>query len=109
MSRPLDESELPQVRFVTTPADAGPSEAGSRYDMVAPDGNVFARAELFPGDQQWGVRLADRAPELEPAALLRLIARLLVWEVGCCADTVDVVLSRTHDYYSLVRVGGDYV
>jgi len=55
------------------------------------------------------VRLADGAPELDPSALLELVSRLLVWEAGCRAETVDVVLSRTHEHYALVRVGGDYV
>lgn len=79
------------------------------WDFVAPDGGVFARAEIFVGDDQWGVRLADRAPRLADSDLLRLVARLLVWTVNCPADTVEVVLSRTHDRHVLVKVAGDYV
>jgi len=105
----LDDTDIERVRFVLTPADAGPTEADMRYDMVAPAGHVFARAELFPAAEQWGVRLADKAPELDDSALLRLVARMLVWEAGCRAETVDVVLSRTHKHYTMVRVGGDYV
>lgn len=105
----LDETDLPQVRFVPTDPTVGATDAKARFDMVAPDGRVFARAELFPGPEQWGVRLADHAPELDDSALLRLVARLLVWEAGCRAETIDVVLSRTHNHYAMVRVGGDYV
>lgn len=79
------------------------------WDLVGPDGGVFARAEVFPGETQWGVRLQDRAPALEEADLVRLVANLLVWHVGCTADTVDVVLGRTHRHHTLVRVGADYV
>lgn len=79
------------------------------WELVAPDGTVFARAELFPGEQQWGVRLQDRAPAIEDGDLLRLVARLLVWHVECPADTVDVVLGRTHEHHILVKVGADYV
>jgi hypothetical protein len=79
------------------------------WDFVATDGLVFARAEIFVGDDQWGVRLADRRPEIPDAELLRLVARLLVWSVNCPADTVEVVLSRTHDRHVLVKVAGDYV
>ena len=79
------------------------------WDVVAPDGSVFARAEVFPGETQWGVRLRDHAPALEDADLLRLVSRLLVWHVSCPADTVDVVLGRTHVHHTLVKVGADYV
>lgn len=79
------------------------------WELVAPDGAVFGRAEVFPGEHQWGVRLQDRAPALEDADLLRLVARLLVWHVQCPADTVDVVLGRTHAHHILVKVGADYV
>jgi hypothetical protein len=69
----------------------------------------FARAEVFPGEVQWGVRLQDRAPDLDERDLLRLVAKLLVWHVQCRAETIDVVLGRSHDHHTLVRVGGDYV
>ena len=99
-------SELDAVTFRRV--DDGRS-AVQVWDVVAPNGAVFARAEVFPGEQQWGVRLSDRAPAIEDGDLLRMIARLLVWHVGCPADTVDVVLGRTHAHHTLVKVGGDYV
>jgi hypothetical protein len=97
----FDSSDLERVTFTQV--------APRFYDLVAPDGTVFARAELFTGQEQWGVRLADRAPALADADLLRLVARLLVWTINCPADTVEVVLSRTHDRHLLVKVAGDYV
>ena len=108
----LSDVDLAQVRFAPTPDGPGGAASAAthaRYDFISPDGYVFARAELFPAPEQWGVRLADGAPELDPSALLKLVSRLLVWEAGCRAETVDVVLSRTHEHYALVRVGGDYV
>ncbi len=107
----LSEVDLARVTFTPTPSPGGESspDARAHYDFISPDGFVFARAELFPAPEQWGVRLADGAPELDASALLRLVSRLLVWEAGCRAETVDVVLSRTHEHYALVRVGGDYV
>ena len=99
---------LAKVTFVRVAAEERPPV--QVWDFWAPDGTgVFARAEVFPGDDQWGVRLQDRAPAIEISDLLRLVAKLLVWDVGCKADTVDVVLGRTHEHYPLVRVGGDYV
>ena len=97
----FDSSDLERVTFSRV--------AETFWDFVAPDGAVFARAELFTGEEQWGVRLADRAPGLADADLLRLVARLLVWSVNCPTDTVEVVLSRTHDRHVLVKVAGDYV
>jgi hypothetical protein len=79
------------------------------WDVSAPGRGVFARAEIFAGQEQWGVRIQDRAPELDVRDLLRVVARLLVWHVSCSAETVDVVLGRTHDHHTLVRVQGDYV
>ena len=101
MTMALDPSDLERVTFTLV--------APRFYDFVAPDGAVIARAELFTGDEQWGVRLADRAPALEDSELLRLVARLLVWTVSCPTDTVEVVLSRTHARHVLVKVAGDYV
>lgn len=80
-----------------------------RWEFIAPEGHVFAQAEVFPGEDQWGVRLADTAPAISDSDLLRLVGRMLTWEIGCKADTIDVVLGRTHEHHALVRVGGDYV
>lgn len=101
MTLSLEAGDLDRVTFNRV--------ADRFWDFVAPDGTVFARAELFVGDDQWGVRLADRAPNVADADLLRIVARLLVWSVQCPADTVEVVLSRTHDRHVLVKVAGDYV
>lgn len=94
-----------RVRFRRKP-DRGNVQV---WDLLLPNGQVFGQAEVFPGDVQWGVRIQDSAPWIPDSDLLRLTARLLVWDVGCPADTVDVVLGRTHDHHTLVRVGGDYV
>jgi hypothetical protein len=104
-------TDLDQVVFRRVePVPAGAPAGVQVWDLVAPDGSgVFARAEVFPGQTQWGVRLGDRAPALTDEDLVKLVARLLVWEVGCRADTVDIVLSRTHEHHTLVRVGADYV
>lgn len=117
----MSDAELERVTFrrVAPPAGPAPQVHGAQggqgaqevqvWDMVGPEGTVFARAEVFPGQEQWGVRLQDRAPALEDADLVRLVARLLVWEVRCPADTVDLVLGRTHEHHTLVKVGADYV
>lgn len=106
----MSAAELEKVTFRRlVPPPPGTAANVQVWDMIAPDGAVFARAEVFPGQDQWGVRIQDRAPALEDADLVRLAARLLVWEVGCPADTVDVVLGRTHEHHALVKVGADYV
>ena len=102
--------DLERVDFTRVEAPRGAGPGVQVWDLVAPDGSgVFARAEVFPGEEQWGVRLQDRAPALSDADLVKLVARLLVWHVGCDSDTVDVVLGRTHDHHTLVKVGADYV
>ena len=83
--------------------------AQQHWDIADAKGEVFARAEIFEGSEQWGVRLRDRAPEIPDAALVKTLAQLLVWHAGCRSETVDVVLSRNHEHHTLVRVGGDYV
>ncbi len=104
------DAELDRVRFERVePPPPGIRPGVTVWDLSAPDGTVFARAEVFPGEQQWGVRLQDRAPAIDDEDLVRLVAKLLVWHVGCAADTVDVVLGRTHRHHTLVRVGADYV
>lgn len=70
---------------------------------------LVARAEVYFGESQWGVRLFDQLPERDEADLLRLVAHLLVWECGCRSDTVDVVLARNGNHYPLIRTGPDYV
>lgn len=102
-------AELDRVEFREIAPPRGSAQGMRVFDVAWPGGPVFARAEVFPGEVQWGVRLHDRAPELEDSDLLRLVARLLVWQVGCRADTIDVVLGRTHEHHALVRVGADYV
>jgi hypothetical protein len=103
----VDPTDLDRVTFRRVWAQG---EETRFWDFVAPDGaTVFARAEVFPGTIQWGVRLQDRAPALDDGDLLRLVARLLVWEIACPAETIEVVLGRTHDRHVLVKVGGDYV
>lgn len=89
----------------------GSSGTASRelWEFVAHGGEVFAWAEVFPAADQWGVRLQDRAPDVLDGDLLKLVGKLLIWDIGCPADTVDVVLGRTHDHHTLVRVGGEYV
>lgn len=105
----VPDADLEQVQFrqVAPPRDAQPGT--QLWDMIGLDGTVFARAEVFPGESQWGVRVRDTAPALHDADLIKLVGRLLVWHVGCKADTVDVVLGRTHEHHPLVRVGGEYV
>lgn len=105
MGADLDRVEY---RRVVPPPPGLPADV-EVWDLVAPDAGVFARAEVFPGETQWGVRLRDRAPALEESDLVRLVATLLVWHVGCTAETVDVVLGRSHRHHTLVRVGADYV
>jgi hypothetical protein len=121
----IDISDLEQVRYVRvdpvprgtldhttgSPAlRATPPGDVQLWDFVAPTGDwVFARAEVFPGPTQWGVRVQDRAPKLSDSDLVHCVRRLLVWHVQCPADTVELVLGRSHDRIALVRVGGDYV
>lgn len=103
--------ELEQVTFRKSQA-TGPGAGGSRgqmWELVAVGGGVFAWAEVFPGSDQWGVRVQDRAPGVSDADLVKLVGKMLLWEVGCPADTVDIVLGRTHEHHTLVRVGGEYV
>jgi hypothetical protein len=100
----------PELEQVTFRRSAGGAAAGAQlWELVAPTGEVFAWAEVFEAPEQWGVRLRDRAPSIVDHDLVRLVGKLLTWEVHCPADTVDVVLGRSHDHHTLVRVGGEYV
>lgn len=96
-------------RVVPPRVDAVAGRANQHWDFKDEHGTVFARAEIYEGQEQWGVRVHDRAPSLGDDELLRLIAKLLVWHARCPTETVDVVLGRTHEHHTLVRVGGDYV
>jgi hypothetical protein len=103
-------THIDQVEFLRVAPPRGTVPGVQIWDVIDPaSGTAFARAEVFPGEIQWGVRLQDRAPALEDSDLLKLVARLLVWHVQCPADTVDVVLGRTRDHHALVKVGADYV
>lgn len=82
---------------------------GQQVWDVTDDDNLVARAEVFEGPNQWGVRLFDKLPMLDDGSLLRVVARLLVWECGCRTDTVDVVLMRTHEHHAMIRTGADYI
>ncbi len=100
--------DLERLSFRRVDASAATRAGVQLWQIVALSGEVVAQAEIFPGESQWGVRVQDRLP-VPDADLLRLVAKLLVWHVNCPAETVDVVLGRTHDHHALVRVGGDYV
>jgi hypothetical protein len=89
--------------------DAVSARAHQHWDVIDDQGRTIARAEVFEGREQWGVRLFDEAPHLDDSDLLRVVAHLLVWHAQCRTDTVDVVLARTNEHHTLVRVNGDYV
>jgi hypothetical protein len=105
----VDVDSVTIVRVIPPRVDAVASRANQHWDFRDQGGRVFARAEIFEGVEQWGVRVHDRAPDVEDADLLRMVARLLVWHAPCPTDTVDVVLGRTHDHHTLVKVGADFV
>jgi hypothetical protein len=83
--------------------------ANQHWNIIDESNVIIARAEIFEGSEQWGVRFFDRAPALDDSDLLRVVAHLLVWHAQCATETVDVVLGRTHEHHTLVRVSGDYV
>jgi hypothetical protein len=98
--------ELEQVSFRRS---AGQRDGVQVWELVAPSGQVIAWAEIFEAPNQWGVRVQDRVPGVADGDLVKLVGKMLTWEVRCPAETVDVVLGRTHDHHTLVRVGGEYV
>ncbi|MEM9194541.1 MAG: hypothetical protein AAGF12_35515 [Myxococcota bacterium] len=103
-------AELEQVKFRQLRSPEGTPPRYQLWEMLAPDGTgPFARVEIFPGEAYWGIHLHDQAPALDASDLLRLTARLLVWEVSCPAETVQVLTSRSREPQTLVRVGADYV
>lgn len=97
------------IRVVPPRVDAVAQRANQHWDFKAENGFVFMRAEIYEGQEQWGVRVHDRAPNVEDQDLLRLVAKLLVWHAKCPTDTVDVVLGRTHEHHTMVKVGADFV
>ncbi len=105
----FDVDSVKMFRVVPPQVDAVAARANQHWDFKGPGGQVFMRAEIYEGKEQWGVRVHDRAPEAEEQDLLRLIAKLLVWHAKCPTDTVDVVLGRTHEHHTLVKVGADFV
>ncbi len=105
----MNEAAVKIYRVVPPRVDAVAARAQQHWDFQDERGYVFARAEIFEGSEQWGVRVHDRAPHIPDDELLRLIARLLVWHARCPTDTVDVVLGRTHEHHTMVKVGADYV
>lgn len=105
----MDIENVKIYRVVPPKVDRVAAQASQHWDFKDQDGQVFARAEVFEGREQWGVRLHDRAPSLEDQDLLRLVAKLLVWHAHCPTDTVDVVLGRSHEHHTLVKVGADFV
>jgi hypothetical protein len=102
-------ADLETLTFHRIAPGSGAGANVQLWHVIAVTGEVVAQAEVFPGETQWGVRVQDRIPSVPDADLLRVVAKLLVWYVNCPTDTVDVVLGRTHDHHTLVRVGGDYV
>ncbi len=97
------------VRTAPVVLDSISKTAAQFWDVVGEDGKVLVHAEIFEGKEQWGVRVFDRAPHLDDATLVRLVAHVLVWHASCPTETVDVVLFRTQEHHTLVRVAGDYV
>ena len=105
----VDVDSVKIYRVVPPKVDPVAQRANQHWDFKDGRGTVFMRAEIYEGAEQWGVRVHDRAPEVDDADLLRLIAQLLVWHAHCPTDTVDVVLGRTHEHHTLVKVGADFV
>ena len=105
----IDVDSVKIYRVVPPKVDRVARQAQQHWDFKDKRGEVFMRAEIYEGEEQWGVRVHDRAPALEESDLLRLVARLLVWHAHCPTDTVDVVLGRTHAHHTLVKVGADFV
>jgi hypothetical protein len=106
--------ELDRLEFRRVAApfakDAHSAKATQFWDVVDPTTNApIAHAEIHEKADQWGVRLFDRAPELDEVDLVRIVAKLLVWHVHCPAETVELWLVRNGARQVMVRVSGDYV
>ena len=106
---PTDLDSVKIYRVVPPKVDSVAREANQHWDFKNPGGQVFMRAEIYEGAEQWGVRVHDRAPDVEDSDLVRLVAKLLIWHAHCPTDTVDVVLGRTHEHHTLVKVGAEFV
>lgn len=84
-------------------------DEGQQVWNVLDGAQIVGRAEVFEAPNQWGVRITEQLPKVDDPSLLRVVARLLVWECGCRTDTVDVVLMRTQQHHALIRTGADYI
>ncbi|MFO0681712.1 MAG: hypothetical protein U0234_06665 [Sandaracinus sp.] len=112
MADPIEIDRLTYRRVAppARPRDATSAKAKQFWDIVEPDGGaVVAHAEVFEKPDQWGVRLFDRAPQLDEIELTRIVANLLVWHAGAQVETVELWLARNGARSVLVRVRGDYV
>ena len=105
----LDRMRYQRVAPERARVDEVSARAQQHWDVIDEAGATIARAEVFEGREQWGVRLLDRAPHMHDSDLIRVVAHLLVWHAQCRTETVDVVLARSHEHHTLVRVSGDYV
>ena len=108
---PIEIDRL-ELRRVSAPVarDATSAKAKQFWDVVDPTTQkAIAHAEVFEKPDVWGVRLFDRAPQLDETDLTRIVARLLVWHAGCTTETVELWLARNGARSVMVRVSGDYV
>jgi hypothetical protein len=104
------EIERMQFRRVSSSSrDAISKRAAQFWDILTEEGAAIGHAEVFEKPDQWGVRLFDRAPQIDESDLVRIIARLLVWHAGCTVETVELWFARNGTSQVMVRVTGDYV
>lgn len=104
----LDQLTFRQVAPVRR--DGISARAAQFWDVITREGVAVAQAEIFPGPDQWGVRLFDRLPDVDVSDLVRVVARLLVWHARCPTETVELVVMRPGvEKQTMVRVAGDYV
>ena len=108
--------DLEQVRFYRVfPPEGQPGQPAAPglkqiWDFYSAEGWAFARANVYPGNEEWRVDIIDRAPMIESGDLVRLVGRLLLWHVGTRIETVRVILGRkVSEPQTLVLVGGEYV
>ncbi len=110
MSTTLELDRLTFKRVTAIPRDGVSAKAAQFWDVITPEGFAVAQAEVFTSPEQWGVRLFDRIPQVDPSDLVRLVARLLVWHAQCPTETVELVIMRRGvEKQTMVRVSGDYV
>jgi hypothetical protein len=105
----MEVDRLQYRRVSPTMRDSVSRRAAQFWDLVAEDGTTIAAAEVFEQPDQWGVRVFDRAPQLDESDLVRAVAKLLVWHAGCRVETVELWLARNGARQVMVRVSGDYV